>query len=220
MMRLIVFDLDGTLIDSRRDLANATNRLIQELGGAPLSEDAVTSMVGEGAAMLVRRALAAASLDVDPAAALGRFLEIYDACLLENTEPYDGIPHVLEMLAGRTKLAVLTNKPSRASRRILDGLNLLRWFDDVIGGDSTFPRKPDPSALLHLASEADATPATTLMVGDSSVDFQTACRAGTAICLARYGFGYRFDDTNFVGTEHFIDSPAALVPLVESLGPG
>lgn len=218
-MRLIVFDLDGTLIDSRRDLANATNRLIQELGGAPLSEDAVTSMVGEGAAVLVRRALAAAALDIDPAAALGRFLEIYDSCLLDNTKPYEGIPDVLEILAATAKLAVLTNKPSHASRRILDGLNLLRWFDNVIGGDSAFPRKPDPSALLHLAAGAETTPATTLMVGDSSVDLQTACRAGTAICLARYGFGYRFDDTNFVGTEYFIDSPAALVPLVESLGP-
>ena len=219
-MRLIVFDLDGTLIDSRRDLANATNRLIQELDGAPLSEDAVASMVGEGAAMLVRRALAAAALDVDPAAALERFLEIYDSCLLDNTRPYDGIPHVLETLATTTKLAVLTNKPSRASRRILDGLNLLKWFDDVIGGDSAFPRKPDPSALLHLASEVEATPATTLMVGDSRVDLETACRAGTAICLARYGFGYRFDDTDFTGTEYFIDSPAALVRLVEEPGPG
>ena len=216
-MFLIVFDLDGTLIDSRRDLADATNRLIEESGGAPLSEEAITSMVGDGAAVLVRRALAAASLDMDPSLALARFLEIYESCLLAHTRPYPGIEEALGSLAGTFRLAVLTNKPSRATRDILAGLDLLRWFDDVVGGDSQFPRKPDPAALLDLLSRARATAATTLMVGDSPVDLETARRAGTEICLARYGFGFRFDDADLTGGEHLIDAAIELVPLVRRL---
>jgi phosphoglycolate phosphatase len=216
-MRLIVFDLDGTLIDSRRDLATATNRLISELGGAPLAEDAVAAMVGEGAGVLVRRALAAAGLETDHANALARFLEIYDSCLLDNTRPYDGVRDVLETLSETATLAVLTNKPARATGRILDGLNLLKWFYDVVGGDAAFARKPDPAALLDLISRADAAPGTTLMVGDSRVDLETARRAGTAVCLARYGFGYRFEDGDFAGTEYYIDEPSALIPLVHRL---
>ena len=217
MLRLIVFDLDGTLIDSARDLANATNQLIEESGASPLPVEVITSMVGDGAAVLVRRAMAAASLDVDPSLALARFLEIYDTCLLAHTRPYPGIEEVLTTLSGTFRLAVLTNKPSSATRKILEGLNLLRWFQDVVGGDSLVPRKPDPAALLDLVSSAGATPGTTLLVGDSPVDLQTGRRAGTAICLARYGFGFRFDGTDFASTEHFIDEPVALLPLVRQL---
>lgn len=217
MYRLIVFDLDGTLIDSRRDLANATNRLLQELGGEPLAEDAVAAMVGEGAGVLVRRAVAAAGLEVDRARALARFLDIYESCLLDNTRPYDGVREVLDTLSQSTRLAVLTNKPAGATRRILEGLDLLRWFARVVGGDSEFPRKPDPAALLHLAASAGVAPAATLMVGDSRIDLETARRAGTAMCLARYGFGYRGETADLAGTEYAIDAPHALIPLMRRL---
>lgn len=213
-MRLIVFDLDGTLIDSRRDLADATNRLIRDLGGSPLPEDAIALMVGEGAPVLVRRALEMASLDADPGGALARFLSIYESCLLVHTRPYAGIMEMLAALAGRFHLAVLTNKPSAAARQILDGLGLLPWFTDVIGGDSPLGRKPDPAALLHLVSQARATPPTTMLVGDSAIDLRTARAAGVKVCLARYGFGYRFDEADFDGTEHFIDEPRALIALI------
>jgi len=221
MLRLIVFDLDGTLIDSRQDLAHATNRLLAESGAAPLPDDDIVAMVGEGAAVLVRRALSAAALDVDPSAALARFLEIYDSCLLDSTRAYPGIEDALAGLDGTVGLAVLTNKPERATRRILEGLRLLRFFGDaVLGADSRFPRKPDPAALLHLAARAGASPDTTLMVGDSRVDLETARRAGTAICLAKYGFGYRFDAADLTGAEHVVEEPAALVPLVRRLAGG
>src|SRR6187401_2758218 len=110
-MPLIVFDLDGTLIDSRHDLADAANALIVERGGSPLPVDAITAMVGEGAALLVRRALKAAGTDLDVARDLPRFLELYDERLLAHTRLYDGTREALEALASRVPLAVLTNKP-------------------------------------------------------------------------------------------------------------
>lgn len=217
MVRLVVFDLDGTLVDSRADIANATNALIVELGGAPLPEDVVTAMVGEGAGLLVRRALTAASLDPEAPGALDRFLALYDARLLEHTRPYDGIPEALEWLFTRAQLAVLTNKPGGATRQILAGLGLARYFREVIGGDSPFGRKPDPAALLHLARASGVGPRDTLMVGDSAVDLETARRAGTRICLARYGFGYRIPESDIQDDDLRIDSPAEIIGTIETL---
>jgi len=115
-----------------------------------------------------------------------------DQRLLNHTRPYEGVPEVLEALGRDAALAVLTNKPIAATRRILDGLALSRYFSPtaVIGGDGPFPRKPDPSALLHLAAQAAADPLDTIMVGDSAIDWRTAQAAGTRVCLARYGFGF------------------------------
>jgi hypothetical protein len=129
MIRLAVFDLDGTLVDSRRDLATAANALVRELGGTPLNEEAVGDMVGEGAGVLVRRALAAAGLAADAPGALDRFLSLYDAHLLDTTAPYEGIDELLHGLAGRVAIAVLTNKPQHASERMLDGLGLLAHYE-------------------------------------------------------------------------------------------
>jgi phosphoglycolate phosphatase len=215
MYQLIVFDLDGTLVDSRTDLASAVNALIEELGGARLPVQAVADMVGEGAGVLVRRALRAASLSKVPVGALERFLELYDERLLDDTRPYGGTAETLELVAARgLPMAVLTNKPGRATERVLEGLGLRRYFQDVIGGDAPFGRKPDPGGLLHLVQTADATPATTLLVGDSRVDLETARRGGTRICLARYGFGYRFEEGDFEGAELFIDAPGDLLALL------
>jgi phosphoglycolate phosphatase len=190
MFDLIVFDLDGTLVDSRRDLAEATNALLGEAGAPPLSVEAIGRMVGEGAARLVARAFAAAHREA-PAGALERFLELYDERLLGHTRPYDGIPDVLAELAARSRLAVLTNKPLAATRRLLDGVGLAPFFRPgaVLGGDGPWPRKPDPAGLLALAAQAQVPPPATILVGDSVIDWRTARNAGTAVCLARYGFG-------------------------------
>ena len=215
MIRLVVFDLDGTLIDSRRDLADATNALIEEYGGTRLSTDRVSAMVGEGAAVLVRRALAAAGLDPQTPGALDRFLEHYAERLTVFTRPYAGIPETLATFRDRGYgLAVLTNKPQQPTERILDLLDLSPFFTDVVGGDSAAGRKPDPAGLLEIARRANAAPAETMMVGDSRIDFETGRRAGTAICLARYGFGFRAEEMEFAGDELFIDRPGDLLPLV------
>jgi phosphoglycolate phosphatase len=213
MFDLIVFDLDGTLVDSRRDLASAVNALIEELGGRLLPEAAIGDMVGEGAGVLVRRALTAAGLDAGHPGALGRFLELYDHRLLDHTRPYPGMPEILDSLATVRPLAVLTNKPAAATERILEAFDLRRHFRWVIGGDSPLGRKPDPAGLVHLAAGAGTSASRTLLVGDSGIDLDTARRAGSGICLCRYGFGYRFEATDFHGDELFIDEPGAL-PLL------
>jgi phosphoglycolate phosphatase len=217
LRRLIVFDLDGTLVDSRRDLADAANALILERGGQPLSEEAVGRMVGEGARVLVQRALSTAGLTTD-ADSLPRFLELYDQRLLKTTIPYAGIPAALEMLAAHAVIAVLTNKPLAPSVRILEALDLSRFVAATIGGDGPFPKKPDPAPLLHLVDAFGVSPQATVMVGDSWVDWETARHAGTAICLARYGFGYHTaDPARLRGDEALVDDPVALAEVISSL---
>lgn len=142
-------------------------------------------MVGEGAALLVRRALAAAGLSPDTPGALPRFLDIYGRRLLDTTVPYDGVADMLLLASRHARLSVLTNKPLAPSRRILDALGLLRYFDAVIGGDGPHGRKPDPAGLRALASSA----AHVMLVGDSPIDWQTAAAAGCDFVWAQYGFG-------------------------------
>ena len=214
-IRLFVFDLDGTLVDSLRDLADSANALLAACGARPLGEAAIGGMVGDGAATLVARAFSAAGVP-PPAGALDRFLAIYDAKLLDHTRPYEGIPGVLAALGARTSLAVLTNKPLAATRRILEGLDLARFFDDdaIVGGDGPFSRKPDPAGLLHLCAAAGVGAGEAMMVGDSVVDWRTARQAGTQICLVRYGFGFReFPPAELGGVETVIDRPADLLGL-------
>jgi phosphoglycolate phosphatase len=217
---LVVFDLDGTLVDSSIDIANAVNALILELGGTPLPLADIVGMVGDGAGVLVRRALRAATLDPEtPRRAEGmleRFLAHYDPHLLDHTAPYSGMVEALEWIGGRLPMAVLTNKPARATNLMLEGLGLRHRFRDVVGGDTAHGRKPDPAGLLHLAASASVAPARALLVGDSPVDLATARNAGAPICLARYGFGYRFAPGDFRGDELFIDSPRELVDLLGS----
>jgi phosphoglycolate phosphatase len=151
-----------------------------------------------------------------PAGALARFLAIYETRLLEHTRAYTGIPETLVALRTRAALAVLTNKPCNATGRILAGLNLAGFFanDAVIGGDGNFPRKPDPAGLAHLCARAGVNPDETAMIGDSVVDWRTARSAGTHICLASYGFGFRqFPRTELRGDEIVIDRPADLLDL-------
>lgn len=215
MFALYVFDLDGTLVDSRRDIANAANLLLESSGARALPEDELGRMVGDGAPTLVARAFSAVGL-TPPPDALARFLKIYETRLLEHTRPYSGMDDVLSALGRRAPLAVLTNKPLASTRRILDGLDLARHFPAgaVIGGDGPFPRKPDPAGLLHLALAANVAPADTLMIGDSVIDWRTARNAATAICLARYGFGSGGFPLGELGTDgHIVDSPGALLAL-------
>ena len=195
--RLIAFDLDGTLVDSRRDLADSANELIIELGGSPLTEEAIARMVGEGAAVLVHRALSAAGVSDlsraasrDVRAAVPRFLEIYETRLLRHTRVYPGMEEAVRFARTLGRLAVLTNKPLGPSERILEALGIHDLFDFVVGGDGPMPRKPDPSSLNALIREAGAAPATSMLVGDSTIDHETAVRAGVRCCIVSFGFGY------------------------------
>src|SRR5579859_6434681 len=135
-------------------------------------------MVGEGAALLVRRALSAAGAKLDVGRDLRRFLELYDERLLAHTTVYDGTREMLEALAPRAALAVLTNKPQHHTDAVLRGLDLARFFRWVIGGDTPHGRKPDPAGLRYLMSAAGVDADATLMVGDSAIDLKTARAAG------------------------------------------
>jgi phosphoglycolate phosphatase len=217
--RLIVFDLDGTLVDSRRDLADSANQLIEEQGGSRLAEDAIGRMVGEGAAVLVRRALVAADLPETPTA-LPRFLEIYDSRLLNHTRLYEGIEAAIHAARNGGRVAVLTNKPVHPSRRILDELGVGDLFEDVVGGDGPLPRKPDPAGLQELMRRAEAPPEATLMIGDSFIDYETARRAGARCCLAAYGFGYEtFPVERLSGEEWIAKDTAALADVIRQFRP-
>jgi phosphoglycolate phosphatase len=212
---LVVFDLDGTLIDSRKDLADSANELLAAYGAPPLEEEAVGRMVGEGAAVLVARILAARSLDVPRADALVRYLDIYDRRLLDHTRPYDGIPEALAALGARARLATLTNKPVKATNQILDALGLRSSFEWVIGGDSSFGRKPAPDGLLWMMRQAGAPANRTVLVGDSVTDLLTARAARSDVCIARYGFGYpNMPEGSLTGTELVVDAPSELAAVI------
>lgn len=212
---LIVFDLDGTLVDSSRDLADATNAMLVGYGAPPLPTAAVTAMVGEGAAVLVRRALTAAGLDPDTPGALDRFLACYDDRLLVHTRPYDGMVETLATLKRASRLAVLTNKPTFPTTKILAGLDLAKYFDLVVGGDTEHGRKPSPNGLLALIDAAAASPRSTAFVGDSRVDLETARRAGVRMYLASYGFGFTLTDDEIGSEDVTIDHPLDLTRALQ-----
>lgn len=209
----IVFDLDGTLIDSARDLAESANELVTGVGGRPLAAAQVSDMVGEGAALLVRRALVASGLDPDTPAALARFLKIYDSRLLNHTRPYPGMVEALERASTRARLSVLTNKPIGPSQAILEHLGLARFFEAVLGGDGPFPRKPDPSALRVLMRNAGDRP--TLLVGDSPIDAKTAAAGGCTFVWARYGFGAARFEGDPPATDYVLEQPGDLAAVVD-----
>jgi phosphoglycolate phosphatase len=212
----VVFDLDGTLVDSLRDLADSANTLLAECGCPPLATDAIGRMVGDGAATLVSRAFAAAGRP-QPADALARFLTIYDARLLQFTRPYPGMAATLDALSKRAALAVLTNKPLGATKTILNGLDLSRYFgpEFVLGGDGPFPRKPEPAGLQHLIERAGVTGPNTVLIGDSVVDARTARAAGAAVCLARYGFGFQsFPASELRADDRAVDQPIDLLAVL------
>ena len=210
--RLAVFDLDGTLIDSRRDLADSANAMLAGYGASPLGEDQIASMVGSGAATLVKRVITAAGVNAALDEALALFLAAYDSRLTHHTRPYDGIPALLDELeAVDMVMAVLTNKPLEQSVRILDAFDLSNHFKWVIGGDGPWPRKPAPDSMQFLMQKADANSGETVLVGDSSVDLQTSRNAGVPICLARYGFGFAdLPATDLRGDESFVDAPSEI----------
>lgn len=188
-MDLVIFDLDGTLIDSSRDLANAVNATRAHLGLAPIENETVYSYVGNGAPVLIRKALGPEYANEEVQSALEYFLAYYREHMLDNTVLYPGVREVLDQFrrAGLT-MAVLTNKPVRFSQGIVDGLGLGAHFRRVYGGNSFGQKKPHPVGIETLMNEAGAAREETLMVGDSSVDVQTARNARVTACGVTWGF--------------------------------
>jgi phosphoglycolate phosphatase len=210
---LVVFDLDGTLVDSSGDLASAVNAALARVrpGTPALPVDTVRTMIGEGATRLVAKALAHAGLDLPAEDVLPVFMDCYSARLLETTRPYPGIPELLAELPPRV-LAVLTNKPGDMSRTILEGLGLLPLFLRVIGGGDLATRKPDPEGLLRLVAEAGVDVRETVLVGDSAVDVRSARAAGVRMVGVDWGFdpqSLRRDPPDVL-----VSRPAELLPAL------
>ena len=186
---LLIFDLDGTLIDSKLDLANSVNAARAHLGLGALDLPAISECVGYGAPVLIRKALGDQASEAQVARALTFFLEYYRHHALDSTRFYPGVRESLERLHAAGKhLAILTNKPEAISRRIVDGLRVGGLFFRVYGGDSFAAKKPDPGGIEQLMREARAGHAATIMVGDTAVDVETARNAGVRACGVRFGF--------------------------------
>lgn len=192
-IRLLIFDLDGTLIDSRLDLVHSVNAMLRHFGRPELDDDVIASYVGDGAPVLVRRALGEPVDEQFFNAALLYFLGYYRLHKLDHTTVYDGIPELLAALAHGTngvqrQMAVLSNKPVNPSRDIVQALGLGDYFIRIYGGNSFTTKKPDPLGVRTLLEETGAASAETLMIGDSSIDVLTGRNAGIWTCGVTYGF--------------------------------
>jgi len=210
-VKALVFDLDGTLIDSKRDLVQSVNATLREIGRAELPEDLVASYVGSGAPVLIRRALGGMASAEEQESALKFFLAHYEEHKLDYTKEYPGVRETLEQLRG-VPMAVLTNKPVNISVRILEGLGMAEFFRAIYGGNSFATKKPDPLGANTLLMELGILGSESAMVGDSEVDVQTARNAGMISAIVNFGFGTHDRKTH--PADIYLDRMDELVPLV------
>ena len=215
---LLVFDLDGTLVDSVPDLTNALNEVLREHGYAELSRAEVTPMVGDGVPALVARGFAARGGDAAEAtAALPRYIKFYEANATALTRPYPGVRETLEELRARGyRHAVCTNKLQQATMAVLSGLDLTGLFDGIAGGDRYPVRKPDPAHLLGLIGELGGSTGRAVMIGDSENDAAVAHAAQVPLVMMRYG--YCRVDPETLGAAAILDHFAELPQALERLG--
>jgi phosphoglycolate phosphatase len=231
--RLLVFDLDGTLIDSREDLSNSVNAMLAHLGRPELPHAVIAGYIGDGVSMLVRRALGDPEGDVHDeefvSAAVTFFLDYYREHKLDFTYVYAGVFEALDAIRSAhpaIRMAVLTNKPVRPSRDICAHFGLDRYFFQNYGGNSFHTKKPDPTGLLTLMAEASAldggvtaiTPAETVMIGDSDVDVLTARNCGAPVIGCAYGLsphGLAAAPPDVLAKAP-VDWPAALAALADT----
>jgi phosphoglycolate phosphatase len=211
-VKLVIFDLDGTLVDSEYDLAASVNAMLRQYGRNELPLEVIKTYIGDGAPMLVRRALGDPDDQAFVQEALLYFLTYYREHKLDSTYAYDGIADALKQLSTYNglvrKTAVLTNKPVRPAQDILAGLGLAEQFFEIYGGNSFETTKPDPLGARTLMREAAAAPEETVMVGDSEVDILTARNAGMWSVGVNYGFAPH--SLERVHPDVLVDTPAEL----------
>ncbi len=211
-VRLLVFDLDGTLVDSKQDLAMSINAMRVEMGLVPLPLDLIATYVGNGVRLLVRRSLGTGADEEKVERGLAFFLGYYREHMLDRTAPYPGVPEALKKLSGRN-MAVLTNKPVNFSREMIARLGFGAYFTYIYGGNSFPKKKPDPIGLHRLMDDFQVAAANTLMIGDSDTDVLTGRNAGAWTCGVTYGFGAHTLEK--VSPHLLIDDLRELPPLLD-----
>jgi phosphoglycolate phosphatase len=212
-MDLLIFDLDGTLVDSKQDLADAVNAARARLGLTPIDDRLIATYVGDGAPTLIRRAMPAGTSEEELARTLEFFLHYYGEHKLDCTRPYPGVAEALERLArAGVGMAVLTNKPVRISRAILEGLGLDHYFARIYGGNSFEQKKPHPMGVERLLAELGVARERALLVGDSAIDVRTARNAGVQVCGVTYGF--QPESLAAVAPDFVVDSLDQLADIV------
>jgi phosphoglycolate phosphatase len=212
-MALVIFDLDGTLVDSVEDLCNSVNAARAYMGLPPLAHELVASYVGNGAPVLIRRAMGPEATEEQVQEALGFFLSYYREHMLDHTRPYPGVVETLEKLHEcGVRMAVLTNKPERFSRDLCAGLGLAQYFFRIYGGNSFEQKKPDPVGIRTLMQQARAKPQETWMVGDSATDVLTARNAGVRAVGVTYGISP--ETLKQAPPDFLIDSMTQMPPIL------
>lgn len=209
--RAIIFDLDGTLIDSKQDLIHSVNVMLREFGRGELASETISGFIGHGAPQLVARALGEGATEEERGRALKFFLEYYETHKMDTTCPYPGVADTLESLAS-VPMAVLTNKPVRISIRILKAMGLVKHFRAIYGGNSFETKKPDPLGANTILREVGVEPKAAMLVGDSDVDVQTARNAGMMAAAVNYGFGVHDRSAN--PADVYLERLVDLVALV------
>jgi phosphoglycolate phosphatase len=209
----LIFDLDGTLIDSKRDLIHSVNAMLRELGHGELAEETISGYIGHGAPQLVARALGDECTERERQRALQFFLSYYELHKMDSTCVYPEVAETLEKLES-VPMAVLTNKPVRISVRILDAMGLSKYFRAIYGGNSFETKKPDPLGARTILHELEVEPQEALLVGDSEVDVQTARNAGTLAAAVNYGFGVH--DRGVYPADIYLDRFGELATLLGS----
>ena len=215
-IKLLIFDLDGTLIDSQLDLIHSINAMLWHFGKTELPGELIATYVGDGAPMLVRRALGDPDDEKFVQEALNYFLAYYKEHKLDNTRVYNGIPDALSSIRRSDngqprKMAVLSNKPVNPSRAIIEGLGLAEFFTQIYGGNSFSTKKPDPMGAQKLLQETGCLPTATVIVGDSSNDVLTGRNAGLWTVGVTYGFAPH--SLELTPPDVLVDSPQELADL-------
>jgi len=216
-IKLVIFDLDGTLIDSRLDLVHSVNAALRHIQRPELPDDVIASYVGDGAPILIQRALQGETVAEGMVRkGLEFFLSYYREHKLDHTTVYPGIAEALAAIqnAGNgvpRKMAVLTNKPVNPSRAIVEALGLGRYFSQVYGGNSFATKKPEPEGALKILAETGARPEQTVMVGDSHVDVRTGRNAGLWTIGVTYGFAPHTMETD--PADVMVDEPSELATV-------
>ena len=213
MKPVLIFDLDGTLVDTKKDLTASVNFVRQQYDLPSLPEQEISRFIGDGALMLVRRALADKASEKNVQDGLQMFLSYYRAHMLDKTILYPGVRETLDGFSD-WKLAVLTNKPVHFSCAMLDGLGIYHQFDAVYGGNSFRHKKPDPVGIFQILSDTRGERELAWMIGDSAVDVKTGRNAGVTTCGVTYGYATAsFDEAP---PDHLIDSFSELEALIHA----